>query len=159
MSSLIRRPVDQCSLSTPHSFSQTATSFIACNRQGIHHIHLVTWSYNPTAYCPVESQVTHNVVRCFSNLKVLKNSFLSLNAITTRFQSIRLRLSLNQRLRLDWNALLTKLLKNILLIDHEQISVSIRRCDNFSPERRWSSRTFRYCYLVTTSPQSWITKW
>lgn len=112
MSSLIRRPVDQRSLSTPHSFSQTATSFIACNRQGIHHIHLVTWSYNPTAYCPVESQATHNVVRCFSNLKVLKNSFLSLNAITTRFQSIHLRLSLNQRLRLDWNALLTKLLKN-----------------------------------------------
>jgi len=26
-------------------------------------------------------------------------------------------------------------------------------------ERRWSSRTFRYGYLVTTSPQSWILPW
>jgi len=26
-------------------------------------------------------------------------------------------------------------------------------------ERRWSSRTFRYGYLVTTSPQSWTTPW
>ena len=25
--------------------------------------------------------------------------------------------------------------------------------------RRWSSRTFRYGYLVTTSPQSWIIPW
>jgi len=28
-----------------------------------------------------------------------------------------------------------------------------------SLERRWSSRTFRYGYLVTTSPQSWISPW
>ena len=51
-------------LPAPHGFSQAATSFIACNRQGIHHIHLVTWSYNPTAYCPAEFQATYNVVRC-----------------------------------------------------------------------------------------------
>ena len=29
----------------------------------------------------------------------------------------------------------------------------------FTLERRWSSRTFRYGYLVTTSPQSWIPPW
>ena len=29
----------------------------------------------------------------------------------------------------------------------------------YSLERRWSSRTFRYGYLVTTSPQSWILPW
>ena len=29
-------------LPAPRSFSQAATSFIACNRQGIHHMHLVT---------------------------------------------------------------------------------------------------------------------
>jgi len=36
------------------------------------------------------------------------------------------------------------------------------RCEHwakFALERRWSSRTFRYGYLVTTSPQSWITPW
>jgi hypothetical protein len=29
-------------LPAPHRFSQAYTSFIACNRQGIHHMHLVT---------------------------------------------------------------------------------------------------------------------
>ena len=29
----------------------------------------------------------------------------------------------------------------------------------FSLERRWSSRTFRYGYLVTTSPQSFVLPW
>ena len=29
-------------LPAPRSFSQAITSFIACNRQGIHHMHLVT---------------------------------------------------------------------------------------------------------------------
>ena len=33
-------------LPAPRSFSQASTSFIACNRQGIHHMHLFTWSYN-----------------------------------------------------------------------------------------------------------------
>ena len=28
-------------LPAPRSFSQATTSFIACNRQGIHHVHLV----------------------------------------------------------------------------------------------------------------------
>ena len=29
-------------LLAPRSFSQAATSFVACNRLGIHHMHLVT---------------------------------------------------------------------------------------------------------------------
>ena len=33
-------------LPAPRSFSQAYTSFIACNRQGIHHMHLFTWPYN-----------------------------------------------------------------------------------------------------------------
>jgi len=33
-------------LPTPRSLSQASTSFIACNRQGIHHVHLVTCPYN-----------------------------------------------------------------------------------------------------------------
>lgn len=74
MSSLIRISMVQRSLSAPHGFSQTATSFFACNRQGIHHIHLVTWSYNPTAYCPAESQVTITLYAVSQILKVLKNS-------------------------------------------------------------------------------------
>jgi hypothetical protein len=30
------------SLPTPRSFTQACTSFVACDRQGIHHMHLVT---------------------------------------------------------------------------------------------------------------------
>ena len=33
-------------LPAPRSLSQATTSFIACNRQGIHHVHLVTCPYN-----------------------------------------------------------------------------------------------------------------
>ena len=33
-------------LPAPRSFSQASTPFIACNRQGIHHMHLFAWSYN-----------------------------------------------------------------------------------------------------------------
>ena len=135
MSFLIRRPEDQSSLSTPLGLSQTATSFIACNRQGIHHIHLVTWSYNPTAYCPVRSQVTYNVVRCFSNFTlVLKNSFLSLNAITTRFQSIHIKVSSTSMLHLDRNASFTKFLKNNWL---------------FWSRVRHYSKLFSFCHLKT----------
>ena len=36
-------------------------------------------------------------------------------------------------------------------------------CEHFERQylqvRRWSNRRFPYGYLVTTSPQSWITKW
>src|SRR5437764_10481364 len=33
-------------LPAPRSLSQATTSFIACNRQGIHHVHLFTCPYN-----------------------------------------------------------------------------------------------------------------
>ena len=33
-------------LPAPHCFSQAYTSFIACNRQGIHHVHLFACPYN-----------------------------------------------------------------------------------------------------------------
>ena len=34
-------------LPPPRSFSQAHTSFIASDCQGIHHVHLITWPYNP----------------------------------------------------------------------------------------------------------------
>ena len=37
-------------LSAPRGLSQTSTSFIACNRQGIHHVHLFTCPYNLDGY-------------------------------------------------------------------------------------------------------------
>ena len=38
-------------LPAPRSLSQAITSFIACNRQGIHHMLLVTWPYNFDVSC------------------------------------------------------------------------------------------------------------
>ena len=40
-------PRIKANLSAPRGLSQTYTSFIAFCRQGIHHVRLVTWSYNP----------------------------------------------------------------------------------------------------------------
>ena len=42
-----------------------------------------------------------------------------------------------------------------LKIKQSKLSLTILSVD-FSLERRWSSRTFRYGYLVTTSPQSLV---
>src|SRR5688572_24962716 len=42
-------------LSAPRSLSQATTSFIACNRQGIHHVHLFTCPYN-VGLCPILPQ-------------------------------------------------------------------------------------------------------
>jgi hypothetical protein len=46
-------------LPPPQSFSQAITSFVACNRQGIHHMHLFTWPYN----C-IDWQYRHNSTKC-----------------------------------------------------------------------------------------------
>ena len=40
-------------LPTPRSLSQASTSFFACNRQGIHHVHLVTCPYNTGFSCEI----------------------------------------------------------------------------------------------------------
>ena len=47
---------------------------------------------------------------------------------------------------------------NVLIKVHWKINnkLMIKKAFSFSLERRWSSRTFRYGYLVTTSPQSLI---
>ena len=41
-------------------------------------------------------------------------------------------------------------------LKNKQLNLSSFKPFSFSLERRWSSRTFRYGYLVTTSPQSLI---
>ena len=41
--------INACLLA-PRSLSQATTSFIACNRQGIHHVHLFTCPYN-VSFC------------------------------------------------------------------------------------------------------------
>ena len=48
-------------LPAPRSLSQAITSFIACNRQGIHHMLLVTWPYNFDVSCESISVVSKTV--------------------------------------------------------------------------------------------------
>ena len=76
-------------LPAPHSFSQAVTSFIACDRQGIHHIHLVAWSYNPEAFCPQSHKqpITYTLISLI--MSVLENFNESMNAITTLSSFIR----------------------------------------------------------------------
>ena len=66
-------------LPTPQSLSQATTSFIASDCQGIHHMHLITWLYNP------KQSLTHTseCYRCKLNCYYL----LSVNLITIQLQS------------------------------------------------------------------------
>ena len=74
-------------LLAPRSLSQATTSFIACNRQGIHHVHLFTCPYNVglfmsqreryrqmTAYfvcwyIQITTLSVHDIFRCDERLK------------------------------------------------------------------------------------------
>ena len=55
-------------LPAPRNFTQATTSFIACNRLGIHHMHLFTWSYNvnPWTLFKFRHRVHENTVIVFS---------------------------------------------------------------------------------------------
>ena len=55
-------------LPAPRNFTQATTSFIACNRLGIHHMHLFTWSYNVNTWTLFKSRyrVHENTVIVFS---------------------------------------------------------------------------------------------
>ena len=55
-------------LPAPRNFTQATTSFIACNRLGIHHMHLFTWSYNvnPWTLFKFRHRAHENAVIVFS---------------------------------------------------------------------------------------------
>ena len=67
-------------LPAPRNFTQAITSFIACNRQGIHHMHLFTWSYNvnPWTLFKFRHRAHENAVIVFS-----KATFVMLQGCTT----------------------------------------------------------------------------
>lgn len=101
-------------LPAPRSLSQATTSFIACDRQGIHHIHLVTWSYNPAAFCLQDSQRDSNALFLLSlsfNEESIWNSF---ECNHNPFQStLRSPVSHQHRQTVDWTLyFFSKFLKN-----------------------------------------------
>ena len=60
---------------TPRSLSQASTSFIACNRQGIHPVHLVACLYNFDFSC--ENPVIQLSLRC----RIQSNRFYFLRSL------------------------------------------------------------------------------
>ena len=58
-------------LPAPRSFSQAITSFIACNRQGIHHMHLFTWPYNVKTWTLLNSNFVMHETSVIGFLKQL----------------------------------------------------------------------------------------
>ena len=92
-------------LPAPRTFSQAITSFIACNRQGIHHMHLFTWSYNVKTWTLLNIQVLwcmrhplqvskalsnlvkNNAVQCFMILQSINIAFTILPILNTSLSS------------------------------------------------------------------------
>src|SRR5690242_16625613 len=51
-------------LLTPRSLSQATTSFIACNRQGIHHVHLFACPYNVSPWLLTRERYSSRSTAC-----------------------------------------------------------------------------------------------
>ena len=66
-------------LPAPRTFSQAITSFIACNRQGIHHMHLFAWSYNVKTWTLLNSDLMMHET---SVIGFSKATFLNLQGCT-----------------------------------------------------------------------------
>ena len=61
-------------LPAPRSLSQATTSFIACNRQGIHHVHLFACPYNVDLFLekPLQKYLSLRVCRIQSKIVLLE---------------------------------------------------------------------------------------
>ena len=58
-------------LPAPRSLSQATASFIACNRQGIHHVHLVACPYNVDLWGTAAPKTLHeHAVYCLMHVCV-----------------------------------------------------------------------------------------
>ena len=73
-------------LLAPRSLSQATTSFIACNRQGIHHVHLFTCPYNVSFWTRSRPKTGYRILlmsitlafavsKVFSHLSAFADSF------------------------------------------------------------------------------------
>ena len=58
-------------LPAPRTFSQAITSFIACNRLGIHHMHSFTWPYNVKTWTLLNSNLAAHETPAIGFLKQL----------------------------------------------------------------------------------------
>jgi hypothetical protein len=94
-------------LPAPRTFSQAITSFIACNRQGIHHMHLFTWPYNVKTWTLFNSNPAVHETPAIGFLKQLRHYSKVIKIMTGllfQLQSslIKLNIQLNTTKRNDF---------------------------------------------------------
>ena len=76
-------------LPPPRSLSQAITSFIASDCQGIHHMHLITWLYNPKQSLTHTSECYRCKLNCYYLLFVhLSTVQLQFNSYTKTLDSV-----------------------------------------------------------------------
>jgi hypothetical protein len=105
-------------LLTPRSLSQATTSFIACNRQGIHHVHLFTCPYNVSplrlnkgAVIEIRSTtllrlLIHTIIthHCDFYIAVINKNLLTSSRLLKNITALDLEKIKSKRLRLHLNS-------------------------------------------------------
>ena len=150
MSFLIRKSSDHRLFAPTRSLSQLIASFIGSWCHGIHHAPFVAWSLYYKGFNTDLRLYWYLLIIIFfytvfkehrGMLFYHLDSFESTGKWSLKIKQRRFRYSS------WWRIQRTLLLHKTLVLCNDSL------------ERRWSSRRFSYGYLVTTSPQSWITPW
>jgi hypothetical protein len=173
-------------LPTRQNFSQAITSFFASYRLGIHRMHLITWPYNTQVTLEINmicfQCYPFKFLKNFFSFILIKpistNYKLQIwwsqtgsnrrppackaGALPTELWPLSFLVGLGglepptsplsgvRSNQLSYRPITRNLLQFVWTLLNSLIMLSIRR---------WSSHRFPYGYLVTTSPQSWITPW
>ena len=130
----IRKSPDQWLFAPPRSLSQLITSFLASESQGIPHALLVTFSNFHSFFSFFAAPRTFArrcaCQACFCQyVNELSSPFGDRGYRENQFSTTYIRTRMNQQIP-------------------KRLRIAV--CDETSPERRYSSHTFRYGYLVTT---------
>ena len=72
-------------LPPPRSFSQAITSFFASDCQGIHHMHLITWLYNPKQSFILTSRISNRL--WWSLITLIQLAFVHLSTVQLQLDS------------------------------------------------------------------------
>ena len=152
----IRKSADLYLFAAPRSLSQLVTSFFGSWCQGILHVLLFAWPIKRLQRSLVYS-VLLNYVSKFFGYVILQLPFVYL--LYTRVLSEKtwffltllfIQFSNNTSTKMVEKYTVEKTFNSLRCIDHRIVNPFLEL--TCSLERRWSSRTFRYGYLVTTSP-------
>ena len=145
---LIRVLSDQNSLPVPRNISLVATPFIASEHQGIHRKLLFTWLFKSYKIFKFQNSFYVVEISGFEPLTSAVQKQRSTNWAIPPWWAIQ---DLNLGPHPYQGCALTNWANSP---NRLKLKCWIKLVIYFFPKRRWSSRTFQYGYLVTTSPQS-----